>query len=96
MLLHLCRYRKLKQLQGRGRCRSSQEGNPLTLLCKDEDTGQLAVVSFLQRGTPHVQACEADILNMRICNAHPFIMHLHQVNQPALHFPQPCSFVLQP
>ena len=83
--MHACRYRKLKQLHSRGRSRSvSSKGKqgsrpPLTLLCKDEDLGQLAVITFLQRGTPHVQAFEADILSMRACNAHPFIMHLHQV-----------------
>ena len=65
-----------KALQG------SQSTKPLTLLCKDEDMGQLAVVSFVQRGSPHMLACEADILNMRMCNAHPFIMHLHQVSHP--------------
>lgn len=45
------------------------------------------VVSFLQRGSPLLLACEADILNMRMCNAHPFIMHLHQVIHPNIACP---------
>ena len=49
--------------------------------------GQLVVISFLQRGSPHLLACEADILNMRTCNAHPFIMHLHQVSHPSMTCP---------
>lgn len=83
----LCRYRKLKQLMSRRRSRSSQNSQgsrPLMLLCKDEDMGQMTVITFLHRGTPQIQACEADIMTMRTCNAHPFIMHLHQVSH-ALH-----------
>jgi hypothetical protein len=79
--LHAFRYRKLKQLHSLGRSRAAgstgKQGSrpPLTLLCKDEDMGQLAVITFLERGSPQVQAFEAEILNMRACNAHPFSMH---------------------
>jgi hypothetical protein len=72
----LCRYRKLKQL----RSRNSQADEPLTLLCKDENTGLLAVIHFLRTGSNDMARIEQEVLNMRMCSAHPYIVHLRQVH----------------
>ncbi|BDA49460.1 Serine/threonine-protein kinase SAPK2 [Coccomyxa sp. Obi] len=74
------RYRKLKELRCRGGSGSgsSAEGGPLVLLCKDEDTGQLVVIKFLRRGTVEIENAEQDVMNLRLCTAHPYIIHLGQ------------------
>ncbi len=49
------------------------------LLCKDEDTGRLVVIKFLRRGTAEVENAEQEVMNLRLCTAHPYIVHLRQV-----------------
>lgn len=53
------------------------------LLCKDEDTGQLVVIKFLRRGTVEIENAEQDVMNLRLCTAHPYIIHLGQVRRAA-------------
>ncbi|EIE19071.1 kinase-like protein [Coccomyxa subellipsoidea C-169] len=72
------RYRKLKEVRGRGAASRAEE-DLRVLLCKDEDTGRLVVIKFLRRGTAEVENAEQEVMNLRLCTAHPYIVHLRQV-----------------
>ena len=71
------RFRRLGELRTPDTCGSG--GGALTLLARDEDTAQLVTIKLLRRGSADVDNAANEILNMRACAAHPFIVRFKQV-----------------
>lgn len=81
--LHARRFRRLGEL--RTPAAGGGSGGALTLLARDEDTAQLVAIKLLRRGSADLDNAANEILNMRACAAHPFIVRFKQVCVGAWH-----------
>ena len=80
------RFRRLKEL--RQPHSGGGSGGARTLLCRDQDNGQLCAVKLLRRASGDLENAANEILNMRSCIAHPFVVHFKQARASPRHFPQ--------
>ena len=79
------RYRRLKEL--RQPHTGGGSGSARTLLCRDEDNGQLCAIKLLRRASEDLDNAANEILNMRLCTAHPFVVHFKQARAAHLRAP---------
>ena len=57
-----------------------QGTQPLQLQCATAES--ISGAQLIARASPAMQNAEREILNLRLCSAHPFIIHMHEVANP--------------